>query len=309
MRVTVTGGAGFIGSHLVERLQAEEASLQVVDDLSTGLRHQVPEGADFVHACITSDEARQAVTAFAPNVLVHLAAQVDVRVSLEQPAYDARINVSGMVSMVEAARRGGGLEKVVLASSAAVYGEQGAGSAAESHPITPINAYGAAKRSCEIYLAQYQRTHNLPYVALRFANVYGPRQSPEGEAGVVAIFARRLAAGEPLCVYGDGTATRDYLYVSDVVEGLWQAAVRPSVRGELNLGTGVETSVNELCEQLFGVAGTSVEVDHVPGRLGEVARSLLDASQAQADLGWVPRISMHSGLSRVWRAASTGVPA
>ena len=250
MRVTVTGGAGFIGSHLVDRLVVQGYEVQLVDNLVTGLRSQVPAQAHFVEGCITDPSIAECVTQFAPECLVHLAAQVDVRVSLESPVHDAQVNVTGTVAMLEAARRGGSLRSAVLASSAAVYGVQKSPLADETHPLEPINAYGAAKLSAEIYWSQMGRLHGVHTTALRFANVYGPRQSPKGEAGVVAIFCRRHQAKQVLTVFGDGQATRDYLYVGDVVEAICCLLKSPQADQVYNLGTGVETSVLDLIREI-----------------------------------------------------------
>jgi UDP-glucose 4-epimerase len=305
MRVTVTGGAGFIGSHLLEHLQLQGCQVQVIDDLSTGLRSRIPAGVEWLEACITSPQAAQAVSQFAPQLLIHLAAQIDLRLSLDMPAEDARINVAGTVAMLEAARLGGALKRMVLASSAAVYGLQQTHAAAESHSLAPLSAYGAAKLAAELYLGQFQRLHGLSTISLRFANVYGPGQSPKGEAGVISIFAKRLAAGKPLNIFGDGEATRDYLYVSDVVAGLWAAARHPEVLGAVNLGTGVQTSVNELVVALQSSAQKTTEVRHEDARLGEVAHSLLDAGLAHSSLGWKAQVPLSAGLLKTWSAMTT----
>ena len=305
MRVTVTGGAGVIGSHLLEHLQTQGCQVQVIDNLSTGLRARIPAGTEWLEACITSPQAARAVSDFAPQLLIHLAAQIDLRLSVEMPAEDARINVAGTVAMLEAARRGGALKRMVLASSAAVYGVQQSHVAAESHPLAPLSAYGAAKLGAELYLDQFQRLHGLSTLALRFANVYGPGQSPKGEAGVVSIFAKRLGLSEPLNIFGDGEATRDYLYVSDVVSGLWAAAMHPKVLGAINLGTGVQTSVNELVDVLQSSAQKVAQVRHEDARPGEVAHSLLDAGLAQSALGWKAQVPLATGLTKTWSTLTT----
>jgi len=297
MRVTVTGGAGFIGSHLVDRLMSDGCEVQVIDDLSSGLRTQIPVGVQFVHACITSEQAAQAVTEFAPTHLVHLAAQVDLRVSVEQPVVDAKINVMGTVAMLDAAQSGGSLIRAALASSAAVYGVQQSDAAGEAHPKEPVSAYGAAKLAAEIYWDQFGRLHGVSTGALRFANVYGPRQSPKGEAGVVSIFCRRHAAGQTLAVYGSGEATRDYLYVGDVVEALVLMMHHKDAESVYNLGTGVETSVNALVRQIETVSDQPADVRHETARAGEVARSVLDANLAHLVLGWSPQTNLAQGLT------------
>ena len=297
MRVTVTGGAGFIGSHCVDRLIDEGHEVQVVDNLTTGLRSQVPAQTTFVEGCITDSATARCVVDFAPEYMVHLAAQVDVRVSLEDPTYDAAVNVTGTVAMLEAARRGGSLKAAVLASSAAVYGVQTVPLANENHPIEPINAYGAAKRSAEIYWAQIGRLHGVHTAALRFANVYGPRQSPKGEAGVIAIFCRRHHAGQPLTVFGDGRATRDYLFVGDVVDAIYRLLNTPEANKVYNLGTGIETSVNGLIDELQRVSGRSAQVHHADARHGEVARSALDAQNAWSTFAWRAQTGLAKGIT------------
>ena len=297
MRVTVTGGAGFIGSHLVDRLVDQGDDVQVVDNLVTGLRTQVPESVEFVEGCITVESTAERVTKFAPECLIHLAAQVDVRVSLESPARDAAVNVTGTVAMLEAARLGGSLQSAVLASSAAVYGVQNSPLADESHPIEPINAYGAAKRSAEVYWSQMGRLHGVRTAALRFANVYGPRQSPKGEAGVIAIFCRRLGAGHGLTVFGDGQATRDYLYVGDVVDAICRLSQSANASDVYNLGTGIKTSVIELVHHLEAVGGRSAQVDFEPPRSGEVSHSALDARRALRTFDWRAQTGLAKGLT------------
>ena len=297
MRVTVTGGAGFIGSHLVDRLIRSGHRVQVVDNLVTGLREQIPKAAEWFDGCITAASTAEAVADFAPQRLVHLAAQVDVRVSVNEPVHDAMINVAGTVAMLGAAQRGGSLEAAVLASSAAVYGVQRTPLAQEDHPIEPISGYGAAKRAAEVYWAQMGRLHGVRTPALRFANVYGPRQSPKGEAGVIAIFCRRHVAGQALTVFGDGTATRDYLFVHDVVDALWRVADAEDARDVYNLGTGTETSVLELTEHIERISGRAPEVRFERARTGEVARSALGAQRAEQTFDWRAETPLAKGLT------------
>jgi UDP-glucose 4-epimerase len=288
MRALVTGGAGFIGSHLVDAMLERGDTVAVVDDLSTGRREQIPDGVrlhvlDIAEiAWVMADER--------PDVVFHLAAQVDVRHSVSDPARDARVNVAGTATVLEAARRAG-VRRVVLASTAGVYGDAAPTPTPESTPLAPFSPYCAGKAAAESYLALYARLHGLSTLSLRFGNVYGPRQSPHGEAGVVAIFAGAAAAGRQVTVYGDGGQTRDYVYVGDVARA-FLAAADSDATGVLNIGTGRETSVLELVDAL-GVAAT-----HAPARAGEVTRSCLDVRRAADVLGWEARVALRDGLRR-----------
>jgi UDP-glucose 4-epimerase len=295
VRAVVTGGAGFIGSHVVEALLVRGDEVTVVDDLSRGKCENVPEGARLVQADVRKglqaifDEAR-------PEVCFHLAAQVDVRVSVEQPAHDAEVNVLGTVAVLEAARRH--RAQVVFASTGgAIYGECN-GPAPEDAERRPVSPYGVAKLAGEEYLAAYNRLYGTGHVSVRYGNVYGPRQDPHGEAGVVAIFLGRLAAGEAPRIFGDGTQTRDYVYAGDVAHATLSAVRREG--GVFNVGTGAETSVVELYELCRRVAGSSLEAEPAPARLGELQRSVLDAGKAERELGWRPEVSLEDGLRRTW---------
>jgi UDP-glucose 4-epimerase len=295
VRAVVTGGAGFIGSHVVDALLARGDEVTVVDDLSLGRRENVPEAARLVEADIREglealfDEAR-------PEVCFHLAAQVDVRVSVDRPAHDADVNVLGTVAVLEAARRHEA--QVVLASTGgAIYGECD-GPAPESAERRPLAPYGVSKLAGEEYLAAYNRLYRTGHVSLRYGNVYGPRQDPHGEAGVVAIFLGRLAAGEAPRIFGDGQQTRDYVYAGDVAQATLAAAGREG--GIFNVGTGAETSVVELYELCRRVAGSSLEAEEAPPRLGELQRSVLDFGRAEHELGWRPEVSLEDGLRRTW---------
>ncbi len=298
MRAIVTGGAGFIGSHLADALLARGDEVVVVDDLSTGKRENVPAGARLVETDICGDGLADLAAEVEPQVCFHLAAQADVRASVEDPLRDAAVNVLGTVRVLEAARSSGA--QVVLASTGgAIYGEC-RGPAAESAPRRPISPYGVAKLAAEEYLAAYNRLYGTGHVALRYGNVYGPRQDPHGEAGVVAIFFGRLARGERCRIFGDGRQTRDYVYVDDVVRATLAAVGRPG--GVYNVGTGVETSVVELYERCRRVAGVDLEPEPAPPRLGELRRSVLDPRRAYEELGWQPQVSLDEGLRRTWQA-------
>ena len=306
-RVLVTGGAGFIGSHVVEAFLAAGDDVTVVDDLSSGNRANLPAGATFVEADVRSPAARELVASGGFTVLDHHAAQIDVRRSVEQPARDAAINVVGLLNLLEGAREGG-VQRVVFASSGGtVYGEGTALPVAEEAPKLPTSPYGTAKLTSEYYLATFGLLYGIETVALRYSNVYGPRQDPHGEAGVVAIFSERLLTGEPLTVFGDGEQTRDMVYVEDVAAANLLASrhsVAPLTSIDaraFNVGTGVETSVNRLAAQLAAAAGRRPDIRHAPPRAGEILRSALDVSRAAQQLGWRPRVSLAEGLTSTFR--------
>jgi UDP-glucose 4-epimerase len=293
MKALVTGGAGFIGSHLVDALLERDDTVAVVDDLSSGRREHVPDRVPLYVTDIA--DIAEAMERERPDVVFHLAAQVDVRKSVADPANDARINVAGTASVLEAARRAG-VRRVVFASTGgALYGEGAPLPTPESAPLEPFSPYGASKAAAETYLELFSRLYGLSTMALRFGNVFGPRQDPHGEAGVVAIFAGAAAEGRPVTVYGDGTQTRDYIYVSDVVSAAL-AAASSDATGAVNVGTGVETSVLELVDAI----GTRAE--HAPARTGEVARSCLDVGRAAALLGWQAAVTLDDGLRRTREA-------
>ena len=294
VKVLVTGGAGFIGSHVVDVLVADGHEVHVVDDLSTGrlanLEPALEQGAE-LHTEDVTDAAWMADLAaiIRPEVVFHLAAHLDVRRSVADPAFDAGINVAGTAAVLDAARRAGA-RRLVLASTAAVYGRPGEIPTREDAPAEPLSPYGASKAAAESYLALFTRLHGLPTLALRMANVYGPRQDPDGEAGVVAIFAAAAAAGSPAVVFGDGLQTRDYLHVDDAAAA-FLAAGRSAVVGALNVSTGRETQVCEIAERL-GVA-----VEYAPRRQGEIERSCLDPTAARRTLGWRARTTLEDGLA------------
>jgi UDP-glucose 4-epimerase len=296
MRAIVTGGAGFIGSHAVDALLARGDEVHVLDDLSKGSRERVAAAATLHVADIREpdavfDEAR-------PELVFHLAAQADVRVSVERPAYDADVNVLGTLRILEAARRHGA--RVVFASTGgAIYGECEHGAATETAERLPLSPYGTSKLAGEEYLATWNRLYGAPHVALRFGNVYGPRQEPHGEAGVVAIFMGLLHDGGEPTIFGDGGQTRDYVYVGDVVDAMI-AAADTAGGGVFNVGTGTETSVNELYAAIQRVAGIEREARFAEARLGELQRSVLDIALARRELGWRPRHSLDGGLAATW---------
>jgi UDP-glucose 4-epimerase len=296
MRALVTGGAGFIGSTLVDALLADGSEVTVVDDLSRGRRDQVNAAADFHRVDIVSDAFAEVVASARPDVIFHLAAQIDVRRSVAEPMLDTRINVLGTVNVLEAASRHG-VPRVVFASSGgALYGDTDVLPTPESHPCTPASAYGAAKLAGESYGSVFAQVHGLEFVALRYANVYGPRQDPHGEAGVVAIFAERLLDGREAVINGDGGQTRDYVHVDDVVAANLRAA-QTSHLGAYNIGTGRACDVNELYAHIAEAVGVPAPPRHGPAKPGEQRRSMLDISQAAAMLDWRPQVALDEGLS------------
>jgi UDP-glucose 4-epimerase len=304
MKTLVTGGAGFIGSNLVDSLVARGDEVVVVDNISTGRRSNLEEaleaGAELVELDIREAEALAELFADKrPETVFHLAAQIDVRKSLENPAFDAAINVGGTANVMEAARGAGSGRVVFVSTGGAIYGE-GEGQQLpldESTAIAPFSAYGQSKFAAEGYLALYERLYGISSIALRLGNVYGPRQDPLGEAGVIAIFCGLLRSGGRPTVYGDGTQTRDYIYVGDVVAAAL-AAAGSEASGPVNIGTGRETNVLELARALGRLGGVeNFEPQFAPPRAGEVQRITLDASRAERELGWRPLTSLEEGLA------------
>ena len=297
VRAIVTGGAGFIGSNLVDGLLADGHTVSVIDDLSHGKRENVSPSAALTVADIRNSDAVEAVfERDRPDVCFHFAAQADVRVSVERPDYDCEVNVLGTIRILEAARRH--KTRVVFASTGgAIYGECEA-PATEDHPERPLAPYGASKLASEGYLGTYNRLYGSAHTALRLGNVYGPRQDPHGEAGVVAIFLGLLDAGGTPQIFGDGLQTRDYVFVGDVVRAGLAALERPG--GVFNVGTGSETSVIELLEVCGRVAGVETRPEFAPPRPGELQRSVLDPGRAERELGFRPEASLEAGLRATW---------
>lgn len=297
MKILVTGGAGFIGSHIADALIADGHLVHILDDLSSGRRENVPAAATLHELDIRSEEVAGLFAREQFEVLVHHAAQMDVRRSVADPGFDATVNVLGGLNLLEAGRRNG-LKKVLFASTGgAIYGEPDYVPQDEDHVLQPVSPYGITKLCTEKYLFFYEQTYGIPYVALRYANVYGPRQNPHGEAGVVAIFSQRLLAGEPVVIYGDGSQTRDYVFVGDVVRANL-AALNHEGSGIFNVGTSRETSVNELFAILRDAAGADVEAGYEAGRPGEQRRSVLSYARTEEGLGWTPSVSLEEGLAR-----------
>ena len=302
-RVLVTGGAGFIGSHVAEAYLSEGWEVVVLDDLSRGHEQNVPKAARFVCADIRSPEARRVLATGKFDALNHHAAQIDVRVSVEQPAFDAGINIVGFVNLLEGAG-GGGVQRVVYASSGGVvYGDPSVIPTPETAPKLPVSPYGVSKLADEYYARALGALRGFQGVAMRYANVFGPRQDPKSEAGVVSIFVSRLLAGSPITVFGDGRQTRDYVFVRDVARAnVLATSVTLPVTGEFdapafNIATSVQRNVLELAETVGQVMGRKPELEFAPPRPGELFRSALDISKAKAVLKWTPEWKFEDGLA------------
>lgn len=307
MRVLVTGGAGFIGSHLVDVLVARGDEVAVVDDMSGGRPDRVPDQA-VVHKLSVTEGAAVAAVAddFRPELICHLAARVDVRMSVSDPADDALVNVVGTVNVLEAAREVGA--RVILGSTGAViYGRDAPIPSLEDVLPLPESPYGVAKNSAEQYVELYNRLHATSHVVLRFANVYGPRQDPAGQVGVVAIFCARVLAGKRPVVYGDGRQTRDFIYVGDAVSAYLAAADRGRP-GTWNIGSGVEVSIRQLATVISEVSGHEIKPVFAAARPGELRRGALASKRARRDLGWAPTVSLTEGVRRVYRWIEAGAP-
>lgn len=307
MRTLVTGGAGFIGSTLVDRLLAEGHSVDVIDDLSTGslanlagARANPDHQLTFHQFDIRSPDVKEVIARRRPEVVFHLAAQADVRVSVARPDFDAEVNIVGSLHVIEGARAAGATKVVFASSGGTIYGDPDPSllPIKESVAQRPLSPYGVSKKAVGDYLYAYRELHNLEFTALALSNVYGPRQDPHGEAGVVAIFAGRLLAGQPCTIFGDGTQTRDFVFVDDVVDAFARAATRGGGL-VINIGTGNETSVNDLYATMARVAGVPADPLYAPARPGELQRNSLDPGRAAIHLGWKPWTSMEEGAAAV----------
>ncbi|NOK12830.1 NAD-dependent epimerase/dehydratase family protein [Corallococcus exercitus] len=297
MKVLVTGGAGFIGSHVCDEFLRNGHEVIALDNLSSGKKENLDPRVRLAVHDIRSPEAAELIRTEKPQVLCHLAAQMDVRRSVEDPGFDADVNIRGMTNLLEAARQSG-VKKVIFSSTGgAIYGEQDSFPAREDHPTRPVSPYGVSKAAGELYLGYYRAQYGLPYVALRYANVYGPRQNPHGEAGVVAIFCQRTIAGQGCTIFGEGKQTRDFVFGPDVARANYLAFQSDYV-GAANIGTGVETDINRLYELIAEAGGSSLKAAHAPGKPGEQLRSCIDASHAKKVLGWEPSVQLAEGLRR-----------
>ena len=297
MNVLLTGGAGFIGAHVSRALLGEGHAVHILDNLSAGNLENIPDGCVFHEADIRSKEAARLFQEFQFPVMIHLAAQMDVRKSVADPAFDADVNVKGLLNLMEAGKDHG-LNKVVFASTGgAIYGDPVFAPQSEAHPLNPLSPYGITKLVSEKYLAFYQNEYGIEYISLRFGNVYGPRQNPHGEAGVVAIFAKKILAGEAPTIFGDGDQTRDYVYVGDVARACL-SALTCTESGVYNIGTGIETSVNRLFVGLRDLVDPQMEAHYAPGKPGEQRRSVLDIALIHEKMNWKPEVFIEEGLSR-----------
>lgn len=299
MKIVVTGGAGFIGSHVAEIFIDAGHDVMVLDDLSRGRESNIPKGALFVKANIVQDDLTKIFTLFKPGVVCHHAAQISVRDSVADPFTDMRINIEGMLRILETSRQSG-VEYFIFASTGgALYGDQQEYPAPETHPTYPLSPYGISKLAGEKYLYFYRRQYGIKGIALRYSNVYGPRQDPHGEAGVVAIFCLALAEGRSPIINGDGMQTRDFVFVRDVAKANL-LALEKRAEGEFNIASGVETNINQIAEKIAKFACSKIPFKHGPPKAGEQTRSVLDYSLAKKVLGWKPETDIDTGIKKTW---------
>lgn len=297
MKILVTGGAGFIASHIADALVEQGHDVHIMDSLIGGFTRNIPEKAVFHEMDIRDEDVHKLWEKEQFEVMYHHAAQMDVRKSVADPKYDADVNVLGFLNLMEAGRANG-LKKVMLASTGgAIYGEPEYTPQDESHPIRPLSPYGITKLVSERYLYFYEYTHNIDWVSLRYANVYGPRQNAHGDAGVVAIFTERMLRNQLAYINGDGKQTRDYVYVEDVVQANLKALDHPE-NGIFNVGTGIETDVNRLFDVLHHLTGSSIQKEHAEAKPGEQQRSVVGTQKIENEMGWKPRYTLEQGLEK-----------
>jgi len=297
MKILITGGAGFIGSNVADGFIAQGHEVVVVDDLSTGFRRNIPQKAAFYQVDIRDEALQEVFEKEKPDLVDHHAAQIDVRKSVEDPLFDAQVNILGSLNLIQQCIRHG-VQKVIYASTGgAIYGEPGALPVDETHPARPLCQYGISKHTVEHYLYLYQYHYGLHYTILRYPNVYGPRQDPHGEAGVLAIFTETMFTGRQPVIFGDGGHTRDYVYVGDIMKANLLAVERGQDR-IINLGWGREISVNEIFAALKKELSMDIDPIYAEERLGEIHRICLDSSRAQKELGWQPEVSLDEGIRR-----------
>jgi UDP-glucose 4-epimerase len=294
MRILVTGGAGFIGSHIVDAYINKGHEVFVIDNLSTGNKNNLNPDARFYQVDIR-DDISSLIKDVSPEVINHHAAQMDIRRSVKDPTFDATTNIIGTINLIEAGIKTGVKKFIFASSGGAIYGEQDVFPADESHSIKPLSPYGISKLACEKYLYYYKCNFGLDYISLRYSNVYGPRQNPFGEAGVIAIFTHKIIKGEQPVINGDGLQTRDYVYVWDVVKANVNA-LDMNFSGEVNISTGIETSVNELLDGLLKMSGKNIQALHGPEKKGEQRRSCISCAKAREILNWMPEVSLSDGL-------------
>jgi UDP-glucose 4-epimerase len=297
-KILVTGGAGFIGSHVVDLLLVKGYEVVVLDDLSTGRISNLNPAARFYQMDIRSSEVREVFAAERPDYVSHHAAQAEVRRSVAQPLFDAEVNILGSINLLECAKEFAVKHFVYISTGGAVYGEPERLPCSEEHPINPICQYGASKHTVEHYLYMYHVNYDLQYTVLRYPNVFGPRQNPHGEAGVVAIFAGKMLAGEPVLVNGDGEQTRDFVYVGDCAHANYLAVTVDHQPGIYNLGWGRPTSINEIFFALAKATGYPHPIQHGPAKVGETRHIYLDATKAEKELGWTPTLTLEQGLEK-----------
>ena len=301
MKVLVTGGAGFIGSHVVDLLVQENCQVVIIDNLSTGLVENINPAANFIKMDIRSNQILDLFITEKFDSVIHLAAQTMVHKSLEMPDYDCDINISGTVNILEACRKTN-VKRIVFSSTAAVYGNVTTLPVEEGSQKTPTSFYGLSKLTCEEYLSMYNKIYSLEYMVLRYANVYGERQGDGGEGGVISIFARKINQSQPILIFGDGSQTRDFIYVGDIASANYQALLTTHANKACNISTQTETSVNQLIEYMEEVAGKTVMKSYNERREGDIYKSSLSNAIAQKDLNWQPSVSLVEGLAKTYHS-------